>query len=34
MDEKYVESSVKALHKAFQLEDEPANYMEGVLSLS
>jgi aspartate kinase len=34
MDEKYVESSVKALHKAFQLEDEPTNYMEELVNLS
>ena len=34
MDEKYVESSVKALHKAFQLEDEPVSSTEELVSAS
>ena len=34
IDEKYVESSVKALHKAFHLEDEAASFIDEVRSVN
>lgn len=34
MDEKYVESSIKALHKAFHLEDEPASCIDEMVNIS